>query len=268
MIFEKPSTRTRVSFAVGIAQLGGTALNLVAQRHAARPRRDDPRHGDRALALLDAIVIRTFAQADVEELAAHASIPVINGLTDWAHPCQALADLMTIRERFGGSPASGSPTSATATTSAHSLMVAAAKFGMRFVAATPKGYEPPEQVLVAARRAAVQAGGTVELVHDPAAAARGAQTPLHRRLDEHGPGGGGRATAPRPRRRSASTRRSSRARATDAIVMHCLPAHYGEEVTEDVLHGPQSAAWDQAENRLHSAEGAPRLHRALAGLRP
>jgi ornithine carbamoyltransferase len=251
MIFEKPSTRTRVSFEVGIAQLGGTALNLV---------RTDMQLGrgetirDTATVLsrfLDAIVIRTFDQADVEELAAHASIPVINGLTDWAHPCQALADLMTIRERLGRLSGVRLAYLGDGNNVCHSLMVAAAKFGMRFVAATPKGYEPPEQVLVAARRAAVQAGGTVELVHDPEAAARGADvlyTDVWTSM--------GQESEAEQRRRDLQAFRIdeemvARAR-DDAIVMHCLPAHYGEEVTEDVLHGPHSAAWDQAENRLHS----------------
>jgi ornithine carbamoyltransferase len=122
---------------------------------------------------------------------------------------------------------------------------------MRFVAATPKGYEPPEQVLVAARRAAVQAGGTVELVHDPDAAARGADvlyTDVWTSM--------GQETEAERRRRDLEAFRIDEAMVgrarPDAIVMHCLPAHYGEEVTEDVLHGPQSAAWDEAENRLHS----------------
>ncbi|MGZ8693610.1 MAG: ornithine carbamoyltransferase, partial [Gaiellaceae bacterium] len=167
------------------------------------------------------------------------------------HPCQALADLMTIRERLGRLSGVRLAYLGDGNNVCHSLMVAAAKFGMRFVAATPKGYEPPEEVLVAARRAAVQASGTGELVHDPEAAARGAQvlyTDVWTSMGQE-------AEAEQRRRDLHSFRIDedmvARAR-EDAIVMHCLPAHYGEEVTEAVLHGPQSAAWDQAENRLHS----------------
>jgi ornithine carbamoyltransferase len=251
MIFQKPSTRTRVSFEVGIAQLGGVALNL-SPSDLQLGRGETIR--DTAVVLsryLDAIMIRTFDQADVEKLAAHATIPVINGLTDWAHPCQALADLMTVRERFGRLSGVRLAYLGDGNNTCHSLMVAAAKFGMRFVAATPKGYEPPEEVLHAARRAAVQAGGTVELVHDPAAAARGAAalyTDVWTSMGQE-------EEAERRRRDFADFRIDAEmlALARDgAIVLHCLPAHYGEEITEEVLYGPQSAVWDQAENRLHS----------------
>ncbi len=251
MIFQKPSTRTRVSFEVGIQQLGGFALHLAGgdlQLGRGETIRDTATVLSR---YLDAIMIRTFDQADVEELAKHASVPVINGLTDWAHPCQALADLMTIRERLGRLSGVRLAYLGDGNNVCHSLMVAAAKFGMRFIAATPVGYEPPEEVLLAARRSAVQAGGTAELVHDPAVAARGAEVLYtdvwtsmgqeadaeRRRADLAGFGIDGDSLA--------------LARET-AIVLHCLPAHYGEEITEEVLYGPQSAAWDQAENRLHA----------------
>ena len=174
MIFQKPSTRTRVSFEVAISQLGGYGLNLAPgdmQLGRGETIRDTA-HG--ASRFVDAILIRTFDQADVEEFAAHSTVPVINGLTDWSHPTQALADLMTIRERLGRLSGVRLAYVGDGNNMCSSLMVAAAKFGMRFVAATPKGYEPPEQVLIAARRAAVQAGGTVELVHDPHGAAKGA----------------------------------------------------------------------------------------------
>src|ERR671930_1706746 len=171
MIFQKPSTRTRVSFEVGIYQLGGTALYLST---------GDLQLGrgetikDTAVVLsryLDAIMIRTYAQADVEELAANASIPVINGLTDSAHPCQALADVMTIRERFGGRLDGlkvvylGDGNNVCA-----SLMVACAKLGMEFVAATPAAYRPPEEAVQIAR----DIGGSVELTDDPPDAVDGA----------------------------------------------------------------------------------------------
>src|SRR6266581_6133166 len=174
LIFHKPSTRTRVSFEVGVAQLGGHGLYLAA---------GDLQLGrgetikDTAMVLeryLDAIMIRTFAQDDVEELAEQATIPVINGLTDYAHPCQALADLMTIREKLGRLSGVRLAYLGDGNNVCISLMVGAARFGIRFVAATPVGYEPDETAVLAARRAAVQMGGTVELVRDPQEAARDA----------------------------------------------------------------------------------------------
>ena len=251
MIFQKPSTRTRVSFEVAISQLGGVALNL-APGDMQLGRGETIRDTATVLSrFVDAIMIRTFDQADVEEFASHSTAPVINGLTDWSHPCQALADLMTVRERLGRLSGVRLAYLGDGNNVCASLMVAAAKFGMRFVAATPKGYEPPEQVLVAARRAAVQAGGTVELVHNPEAAAKGADvlyTDVWTSM--------GQEAEAEQRRRDLEAFRIDEALVArarpEAIVMHCLPAHYGEEVTEDVLHGPQSAAWDQAENRLHS----------------
>ena len=251
MIFQKPSTRTRVSFEVGIAQLGGNALYL---------RADDLQLGrgetikDTAVVLsryLDAIMIRTYSQDDVEELARHSSVPVVNGLTDVAHPCQALADLMTIRERLGRLSGVKVAYLGDGNNVCASLMLGASKFGMRFAAATPPGYEPEETVVKSARRSAVQSGGTVELTHDPRQAARGADVlytdvwtsmgqdeERQRRLqDLAGFGIDSDVVA---------------AAASDAIVLHCLPAHYGEEITEEVLYGPQSAVWDEAENRLHA----------------
>jgi ornithine carbamoyltransferase len=247
MIFQKPSTRTRVSFEVGIYQLGGTALYLSA---------GDLQLGrgetikDTAVVLsryLDAIMIRTYAQGDVEELAANASIPVINGLTDSAHPCQALADVMTIRERFGGRLEGlkvvylGDGNNVCA-----SLMVACAKLGMDFVAATPAAYRPPEEAVRIAR----DIGGSVELTDDPSAAVDGADVLYTDVWTSMG------QDAEREQRLRDFTGFGIDAdlvtRAGDgAIVLHCLPAHYGEEITEDVLYGPQSAVWDEAENRLH-----------------
>jgi ornithine carbamoyltransferase len=247
MIFGKPSTRTRISFEVGIAQLGGYGLYL---------RSDDLQLGrgetirDTATVLsryLDAIMIRTFAQSDVEELARQAEIPVINGLTDETHPCQALADVLTIRERLGRLAGVRVAYLGDGNNVCSSLMVAAARLGASFVAATPAGYEPDERAVATAR----ESGGAVDLVGDPAEAARGAdvlytdvwtsmgqEDERERRLrDLDGFGITGELLA--------------QAR-NGAIVLHCLPAHYGEEITEEVLYGPQSAVWDQAENRLHA----------------
>ena len=247
MIFQKPSTRTRVSFEVGIYQLGGTALYLSA---------GDLQLGrgetikDTAVVLsryLDAVMIRTFAQADVEELAANASIPVINGLTDSSHPCQALADMMTIRERFGRVEGLKVVYLGDGNNVCASLMVACAKLGMDFVAATPASYRPVEDAVQIAR----EAGGSVELTDDPRAAVTGADVLYTDVWTSMG------QDAERDQRLrdlagygidAELVRRAG----DDAIVLHCLPAHYGEEITEEVLYGPKSAVWDEAENRLHA----------------
>jgi ornithine carbamoyltransferase len=251
MIFSKPSTRTRVSFEVGIAQLGGTGLYLSAndlQLGRGETIRDTATVLSR---YLDGIMIRTFLQSDVDELAAGAEIPVINGLTDDFHPCQALADVMTIRERFETLAGVRVAYLGDGNNVCHSLMVACAKLGSDFVAATPEGYEPDDEFVGWARAAAAESGGSVELLHDPEEAARGADVlytdvwtsmgqdeERERRLRDLA------AFQVGPAALSLASDR--------AVVMHCLPAHYGEEVTEDVLHGPQSAAWEQAENRLHA----------------
>jgi len=251
MIFTKPSTRTRVSFETGIWQLGGTGLYLSA---------NDLQLGrgetikDTAVVLsryLDGIMIRTFDQSDVDQLAEHGDVPVINGLTDRFHPCQALADVMTIRERFGKLEGIRVAYLGDGNNVCHSLMVACAKLGAEFVAATPEGYEPEEEVVGWARAAAEDSGGEVGLTHDRDEAIRGANVlytdvwtsmgqdeERERRLRDLEP--------------YRIDDRVLRLASGNAIVMHCLPAHYGEEVTEAVLHGSQSAAWDQAENRLHA----------------
>jgi ornithine carbamoyltransferase len=247
MIFQKPSTRTRVSFEVGIAQLGGYGLYL---------RADDLQLGrgetirDTATVLsryLDGIVIRTFAQSDVEELAEHADIPVINGLTDETHPCQALADMLTIRERLGRLQGVRVAYLGDGNNVCSSLMVAAARLGSSFVAATPPGYEPDDRAIAVAR----EAGAQVDVVGDPVEAVRdadvlytdvwtsmGQEEERERRL--HDLAGFG-----------ITDELLAQAR-NGAMVLHCLPAHYGEEITEEVLYGPRSAVWDQAENRLHA----------------
>jgi ornithine carbamoyltransferase len=251
MIFQKPSTRTRVSFEVGIAQLGGFALHLASQ-DLQLGRGETIRDTATVLSrYLDAIMIRTFAQADVEELAEHADVPVLNGLTDSAHPCQALADLMTIRERVGRLEGVRLSYVGDGNNVCASLMAGAARFGMSFVAATPAGYEPEEEAVTTARRAAEEAGGTIELVRDPAEAARGAQvlyTDVWASMGQEDE----REARLRDLAGYGIDRDTLALAEPGAVVLHCLPAHYGEEITEDVLYGPQSAVWDQAENRLHS----------------
>jgi ornithine carbamoyltransferase len=251
MIFQKPSTRTRVSFEVGIAQLGGTGLYLSAgdlQLGRGETLKDTATVLSR---YVDAIMIRTFAQEDVEELARNASIPVINGLTDSAHPCQALADVMTIRERRGRLDGVTLVYLGDGNNVCASLMVAAAKLGLNFRAATPKGYEPSAEAVEIAREAAAESGATIELLADPREAAAGADvlyTDVWTSMGQE---------EERERRLRDLTGfgiddELVGLASEDAIVLHCLPAHYGEEITEDVLYGPQSAVWDQAENRLHA----------------
>ena len=237
MIFQKPSTRTRVSFEVGITQLGGAGLYLAAS-DLQLGRGETIR--DTAVVLsryLDAIMIRTFAQADVEELARHGSIPVINGLTDEQHPCQALADVMTVRERLGRLEGIRLAYIGDGNNVCVSLAEASRLLGLSFVAATPAGYEPPLD--------------WVEVTHDPREAADGADvlyTDVWTSMgqDEE------RAKRLGDFRGFTIDQSLVASAAPSAIVLHCLPAHYDEEITEDVLYGPQSAVWDEAENRLHA----------------
>jgi ornithine carbamoyltransferase len=251
MIFQKPSTRTRVSFEVGIVELGGYGLYLSANDLQLGRGETIKDTGHVLERYLDAIMIRTFAQEDVEQLAENADIPVINGLTDYAHPCQALADLMTIRERLGRLSGARLAYLGDGNNVCVSLMVGAARFGIRFVAATPEGYEPDPTAVNAARRAAVQMGGTVELTRDPHEAAREADvlyTDVWTSMGQE-------KESERRRKDLAGFQIDDELlshASPDAIVLHCLPAHYGEEITEEVLYGPQSAVWDQAENRLHA----------------
>ena len=248
MIFQKPSTRTRVSFEVGIAQLGGTGLYLSAsdlQLGRGETLKDTATVLSR---YLDAIMIRTFAQHDVEQLARHASIPVINGLTDSSHPCQALADVMTIRERLGRLEGVTVAYLGDGNNVCASLMVAAAKLGMSFRAATPKGYEPSPAAVEIARS---EPGATVDVFHDPGKAVAGADvlyTDVWTSMGQE-------EERERRLRDLASFGIDDelvRLAGDDVIVLHCLPAHYGEEITEEVLYGAHSAVWDQAENRLHA----------------
>ena len=243
MIFQKPSTRTRVSFETGIAQLGGTALHLAAS---------DLQLGrgeiirDTALVLsryVDAIMIRTFAQADVEELAEHSDVPVVNGLTDSTHPCQALADAMTIRERLGRVEGLRVAYVGDGNNVLHSLAAVCNRLGMSIVAATPAGYEPDE--------AEAERAGGIELVHDPRDAARGADVLYTDVWTSMGQDEERDARLCSFRDYQVNGELLELA-APRAIVLHCLPAHYGEEITEDVAYSPRSALWDEAENRLHA----------------
>jgi len=247
LIFHKPSTRTRVAFEVGIAELGGMALFLPASElQLAR----GESYRDTALVLsrfLSALMIRTFEQDEVEEFAEHAAIPVINGLTDLAHPLQALADAMTLRERFGTLDGIRLAYVGDGNNVCHSLMRIAARFGMDFAAATPPGYEPDAEVV----GSSIAEGGRIELTTDPREAAHGAHAVYTDVWTSMG------QDDERERRlRDLEPYRVDDALLAladpDGVAMHCLPAHVGEEITADVLYGPRCLAWEQAENRLHT----------------
>ena len=251
LIFHKPSTRTRVAFEVGIAELGGMALFLpAAELQLAR----GESYRDTAQVLsrfLSALMIRTFEQKEVEEFAEHASIPVINGLTDESHPLQALADAMTLRERFGTLAGIRLAYVGDGNNVCHSLMRIAGRFGMDFVAATPAGFEPTPAFVAAAAEDARSSGGSVHIVTDPTEAVQGAHavytdvwTSMGQEEDREE-----RLRALEPYRVDDAILALA---GPDAIAMHCLPAHIGEEITADVLYGPRCLAWEQAENRLHT----------------
>jgi ornithine carbamoyltransferase len=251
LIFHKPSTRTRVGFEVGIAELGGMALFLpAAELQLAR----GESYRDTALVLsrfLSALMIRTFDQAEVDEFAEHASIPVINGLTDRAHPLQALADAMTLRERFGSFEGLRVAYVGDGNNVCHSLMRIAARLGMHFVAATPRGYEPDSGIVSDCVGDAVETGGSVQVTDDARDAVQGAQalyTDVWTSMGQED-------EAERRRRDLEPFRIDAELLAlagADAMAMHCLPAHVDEEISAEVLYGPRCLAWEQAENRLHT----------------
>jgi ornithine carbamoyltransferase len=245
MIFAKSSTRTRVSFEVGAYQLGGHALFLSArdiQLGRGEPIRDTARVLSR---YLDGIMIRTFDHADIEELARYGSIPVINGLTDLLHPCQVLADLMTVRESLGGWDGKTVAWIGDGNNMANSWINAAGSLGFELRLACPEGYRPDPEIL-----ARNQANTTILLTADPREAVRGAHVVT---TDVWASMGQEQEQEVRARAFQGYIVDGALMRLADpsAIFLHCLPAHRGEEVSEDVIEGPQSRVWDEAENRLH-----------------
>jgi ornithine carbamoyltransferase len=250
LIFDKPSTRTRLSFDVAVHELGGHPL-LLREGELQLARGESLR--DTALVLsryVHAMGIRTGPHAPVEELARHSSIPVINMLTADHHPCQALADLLTLRQRFGDLRGLRLAYVGDGNNVAHSLMVLGAKAGLEVVVATPAALAPHPLVAQVAGAGASD-GGSVQLVSEPAAAAEGA----HAVYTDVWVSMGDEQEA-RERRGVLGPYRVDEelmARARDeAVALHCLPAHPGEEISEGVLYGERSAVWDQAENRLHA----------------
>ena len=245
MIFLKSSTRTRVSFEAGTFQLGGHALFLSSrdvQIGRGEPVPDTARVLSR---YVDGIMIRTFAHSDVEQLAQYSRVPVINGLTDLLHPCQVLADVLTIRQRLGSYEGKKVAWIGDGNNMANSWINAAYRLGFELSLACPEGYDPNPEILERGRRE-----GNVTLVRDPNEAAAGAHVV---NTDVWASMGQEEEQKEREKAFAGYTvdARLMKRAANDAIFLHCLPAHRGEEVTADVIDGPQSYVWDEAENRLH-----------------
>lgn len=246
LIFAKSSTRTRVSFEMGMRQLGGDALFLSTndiQLGRGEPISDTVRVLERYG--ISGIMIRTFKQSDVEDLAKYGSIPIINGLTDLCHPCQVLADLLTIWEHFGNLAGRKLAFFGDGNNMANSLMIGCAKCGMEVAIACPEGYEPDQTFLHTAQRFA-----KVTVTHDPFEAAKGADALYTDVFFSMG-------QKPEQEKFDAMMKfqvngKILAAAKPEAIFLHCLPAHRGEEVTEEVIDGPASLIFDEAENRLHA----------------
>jgi ornithine carbamoyltransferase len=252
VLFDKPSLRTRVSFDAGIAELGGHPLVIDSQgTHFGR----GESLGDAARVLsryVAAIVMRTFGDDRLAELAAGATVPVVNALTDGFHPCQLLADLLTVRERRGGTGGRTLAYVGDATNNmAHSYLLAGATAGMHVRVAGPAGFDPDPAVVARAGEIATGTGGSVRALRDPYQAVAGADVVATDAWTSMGQAGD-------ERERAAAlapyqvNKQLLAAAAPDVIVLHCLPAHRGEEITDEVMDGPHSAVFDQAENRLHA----------------
>jgi ornithine carbamoyltransferase len=251
LVFEKPSLRTRVSFDVAMRHLGGDCIYL-SPPEVGLGERETPADVARVLSrYVDGIAARTFAQKTVSELAEHADVPVINALSDEEHPCQALADLLTVREKKGGLRGVTLAYIGDGNNVANSLALAGGMSGMHVRFASPQGYEVTNDFLTQAESSAAQSGGSIKQLNDPSEAAANADvvyTDVWASM--------GREDEASARREAfagyaVDARLMSLAR-PDAIFMHDLPAHRGEEVAADVIDGPQSVVFDQAENRLHA----------------
>ncbi len=267
LIFSKASTRTRVSFTVAMARLGGQTLDLnpqVTQVGRGEPVADTARVLSR---YVDALAIRTFAQDELADYAHWASIPVVNALTDQEHPCQALADYLTLAEAFGGNPHNLAGLTLAyvgdGNNVAHSLMLTGALLGVHVRVGCPVGFEPNSEVLEQAQAIASQNGCRVDVVHEPLAAARGAHA-LY--TDVWASMGQEEEQAARERAFSGWCLDEALVAEADsrAIVLHCLPAHRGEEISAGAMEGPSSRIFDQAENRLHAQQAL--LAALLGGL--
>ncbi len=251
LIFEKASTRTRVSFEVGVAQLAGHPLTLTSS-DLQLGRGETIEDTGRVLSrYVDVIVLRTFEQERLEALAEAADVPVINSLSDFEHPCQALADLLTIRERRGSLAGGILTYVGDGNNVAHSLLLAGAKASMTVRLATPPGFAPIPQVVERAREIAAETGGAIEIGADPVAAATGADvlyTDVWASMGQEAEATE-RALVFQPYQLDE---RLIDAASPDVLVMHCLPAHRGEEIADTAIDGEHAVVFDQAENRLHT----------------
>ncbi|HIZ98998.1 MAG TPA: ornithine carbamoyltransferase [Candidatus Janibacter merdipullorum] len=255
LVFDKPTLRTQLSFATGVAELGGFPMSIdgsLAQIGTRESIADVSRVIGRQVS---AIVWRTHGQDRIEEMAAHVDVPVVNALTDDYHPCQLLADLLTIREHKGATAGRTlTYLGDGANNMAHSYLLACALAGMHVRIATPSSHRPSAEVLARAERIAAEQGGSVLVTDDPAAAADGADVLATDTWVSMGMEGekGDRTGASSPFAPFAVTRELLARAAADAIVLHCLPAYRGLEIEAEVIDGPQSVVWDEAENRLHA----------------
>ena len=251
LIFEKPSTRTRVSFEVGVAQLGGHPV-VLSTNDLQLGRGETIEDTGKVLSrYVDAIVLRTFEQERLEVLAAAATVPVVNSLSDFEHPCQALADLLTVRERLGSLEGRVLTYLGDGNNVAHSLLLAGALAGMSVRVATPPGFEPIPQVVQRAREIAAATGCEIATTTDAPAAAAGADvlyTDVWASMGQEAETDERMLIFPLYQLNQELVEVA----ADDVVVLHCLPAHRGQEITGEVMDGPRSAVWDQAENRLHT----------------
>ncbi|WP_329109413.1 ornithine carbamoyltransferase [Micromonospora sp. NBC_01699] len=252
VLFDKPSLRTRISFDVGIAELGGHPIIVDTQATHFGRGETLADAGQVLSRYVSAIVLRTHGDARLAELAAGATVPVVNALTDGFHPCQLLADLLTIRERCGGTAGRTlAYVGDAANNMSHSYLLAGATAGMHVRVAGPPGYDPSSAVVSRAAEIAAWTGGSVQVLRDPREAVDGAHVVATDTWTSMGQEGDGRDRLT-PFWPYQVNKALLGAAAPEAIVLHCLPAHRGEEITDEVLDGTQSAVFDQAENRLHA----------------
>ena len=249
LMFEKPSLRTRVTFEVGIRKLGGDAMFMEQPSGIdAREKLADIAHNLERW--VDGIVLRTFKHSTVTEMALHASVPVINGLTDLEHPCQALADYFTLQEKFGDVKPLKLAFVGDGNNVAHSLMLTAAALGSRFAVACPSGFEPNKSIVKQAQKLAQRTGAVIEITSDVRAAVAGANAVYTDVWASMGQEGEAQTRDAIFRPYQVNSGLMSLA-AANAVFMHCLPAHRGDEVTDEVLDSAQSVVFDEAENRMH-----------------
>lgn len=256
MIFEKPSLRTRVTFEVGMRQLGGHAIYLAPQDIQLGTRESTPDVARNLSRWVSGIMARTFAHRTVQDLAEYSTVPVVNGLSDLEHPCQILGDALTIQEHTNRLKGVRLAWIGDGNNVCHSLLLAAGKLGLHMAVAVPAGFEPSAEILSRAKSLAGKSGGRISVGHDPTEAVRGADVIY---TDVWVSMGQEASRAERVATFAAAGFQVNsallRAAGPHTKVMHCLPAHRGEEITAEVLDGPQSIVLDQAENRLHAQKG-------------